>query len=81
MSHCLEEIDLANAVFENINVGNSMFTNCSALDEIILLDGMQAVGSSMFQYCYHKGTGKPGYQVTVRQGQMAHQHGEIDPYQ
>lgn len=50
--YCLEEINLANAVFENINVGNSMFTNCHALDEIILPDGMQAVGSSMFQYCY-----------------------------
>ena len=34
-----------------------------------------------FPLCYHKGTGKPGYQVTFWQRQMAHQHGEIDPYQ
>ena len=50
--YCLEEIDLANAIFENLNVGNSMFTNCSALDAVVLPESMQAVGSNMFQYCY-----------------------------
>lgn len=50
--HCLEKIDLTNAVFDNSSASNSMFISCYALDEIALPDQFSVVGSYMFQNCY-----------------------------